>query len=32
MEAISIDVAGQIVSAEVSLRPMYDPKATQVRL
>ena len=28
----SIDVAGQIVPAEVSLRPMYDPKATQVRL
>ena len=28
----SIDVAGQIVPAEVSLKPMYDPKAAQVRL
>ena len=28
----SIDVAGKIVPAEVSLRPMYDPKSAQVRL
>ena len=28
----SIDVAGTIVPAEVSLRPMYDPKSAQVRL
>ena len=28
----SIDVAGTIVPAEVSFRPMYDPKAAQVRL
>ena len=28
----TIDVAGTIVPAEVSFRPMYDPKAAQVRL
>jgi len=28
----SIDVAGTIVPAEVSFRPMYDPKSAQVRL
>ena len=28
----AIDVAGTIVPAEVSFRPMYDPKAAQVRL
>ena len=28
----SIDVAGRIVPAEVSFRPMYDPKSAQVRL
>ena len=28
----SIDVAGSIIPAEVSLKPMYDPKAAQVRL
>ena len=28
----SIDVAGTIVPAEVSFRPMYDPKSSQVRL
>jgi 4-methylaminobutanoate oxidase (formaldehyde-forming) len=28
----TIDVAGTIVPAEVSLRPMYDPKAARVRL
>ena len=28
----SIDVAGTIVPAEVSFRPMYDPKSVQVRL
>ena len=28
----SIDVAGTIVPAEVSFKPMYDPKAAQVRL
>jgi len=27
-----IDVAGQLVDADVSFRPMYDPKALQVRL
>jgi 4-methylaminobutanoate oxidase (formaldehyde-forming) len=27
-----IDVAGQLVDAEVSFRPMYDPKALQIRL
>ena len=28
----SIDVAGKMVEAEVSFKPMYDPKANQVRL
>lgn len=28
----SIDVAGEMIEAEVSLKPMYDPKAEQVRL
>ena len=28
----SIDVAGKIIEADVSFRPMYDPKAAQVRL
>jgi len=28
----SIDVAGTVVPAEVSFRPMYDPKSAQVRL
>ena len=27
-----IDVAGKLVDAEVSLRPLYDPKALQVKL
>ena len=27
-----IDVAGQLVDAEVSFSPMYDPKATQAKL
>ena len=27
-----IDVAGQLVDADVSFNPMYDPKARQVRL
>ena len=30
--AYSIDVAGSIIPAETSLKPMYDPKAAQVRL
>ena len=28
----AIDVAGKIVEADVSFKPMYDPKAAQVRL
>lgn len=28
----TIDVAGKIVEAEVSFKPMYDPKSAQVRL
>jgi 4-methylaminobutanoate oxidase (formaldehyde-forming) len=28
----SIDVAGKIIEADVSFKPMYDPKAAQVRL
>ena len=28
----AIDVAGKIIEAEVSFKPMYDPKAAQVRL
>ena len=28
----SIDVAGEIVTAEASLKPMYDPKSERVRM
>ena len=26
-----IDVAGKLVDADVSLRPLYDPKALQIK-
>jgi hypothetical protein len=28
----AIDVAGEIIEAEVSFKPMYDPTAARVRL